>query len=75
MTIINIKKVMYMVISDYYSSLTRKAKQPFIKKCCDVCDFSYMTFMYKMRNNSWTKLEQEAIEKLIKEGNRNVKPD
>lgn len=27
MTIINIKKVMYMVISDYYSSLTRKEKQ------------------------------------------------
>lgn len=55
-----------MVISDYYSSLKTKEKTTFIQKVIERCDISYPAFMYKMRKDSWTKLEREAIELLIK---------
>ncbi|WP_072531667.1 hypothetical protein [Bacteroides ilei] len=54
-----------MIISDYYSSLEIKQKSEFIKKVIEICGFSYPTFMTKMRKGSWSKLEREAIEKII----------
>ena len=44
-----------MVISNYYLSLTGKD--------------SYPSFFTKIRKDSWTKLEREAIEKFIKQEN------
>ena len=51
-----------MVISNYYLSLSGKVKSKFIH-------ISYPSFFYKMRNDSWTKLEREAIEKFIQKEN------
>lgn len=55
-----------MIISDYYSSLGIKQKSEFIKKVIETCGFSYPTFMTKMRKGSWSKLEREAIERIIR---------
>lgn len=57
-----------MIISDYYSSLGIKQKSEFIKKVIETCGFSYPTFMTKMRKGSWSKLEREAIERIIRGG-------
>ena len=54
-----------MVISNYYLSLSGKVKSKFIQDVIELCDISYPSFFYKMRNNSWTKLEREAIEKFM----------
>lgn len=54
-----------MVISDYYKSLETKQKTQFIKDVIDLCDISYPSFMKKIRDEKWTKLEKEAIERFI----------
>lgn len=59
-----------MGIFDYYKSLPGyKGKQEFRKKVMERCDISYPSFQLKVRNNSWTKLEREAVERIIKEDN------
>lgn len=58
-----------MVISNYYSSLSNKQKSKFIQDVLKLCDISYPSFFTKIRKNSWTKLEREAIEKFIKQEN------
>lgn len=59
-----------MSIFDYYKSLPGyKGKQEFRKKVMERCDISYPSFQLKVRNNSWTKLEREAVERIIKEDN------
>jgi len=62
------------MIYEYYLKLTRKQKKKFIQSCCNLCDFSYQTFMYKMRKQTWTKLEKEAIERFIKTLKQDVNP-
>lgn len=64
-----ILKVTEMVISNYYLSLSGKVKSKFIQDVIELCDISYPSFFYKMRNDSWTKLEREAIEKFIQQKN------
>ena len=55
-----------MSIFDYYKSLKRyKEKQEFRKKVMDKCDISYPSFQLKVHNNTWTKLEREAVENII----------
>lgn len=56
-------------IYNHYHQLTRNQKKLFIQTCCKICDFSYPTFMNKMRKGSWSKLEREAIEKFIQKEN------
>lgn len=56
-----------MMIKEYYYSLEKKDKNSFIKKVIDKCDISYPAFMYKVRDDKWSKLEREAIERIIKE--------
>ena len=53
-----------MSIFDYYKGLTGyKAKQEFRKKVMERCDISYPTFQLKVHNDTWTKLEREAVGK------------
>lgn len=57
-----------MGIFDYYKSLPGyKGKQEFRKKVMERCDISYPTFQQKVHNDGWTKLEREAVEKIIAE--------
>lgn len=59
-----------MSIFDYYKSLSGyKRKQEFRKKVMERCDISYPTFQLKVHNDSWTKLEREAVERIIQEDN------
>lgn len=60
-----------MVISNYYLSLSGKVKSKFIQDVIELCGISYPSFFYKMRNDSWTKLEREAIERFIQKKMRN----
>lgn len=55
-----------MSIFDYYKSLKGyKQKQEFRKKVMDKCEISYPSFQQKVHNETWTKLEREAVEKII----------
>lgn len=58
-----------MVISNYYSSLSNKQKSQFIRDVLELCDISYPSFFTKMKKDSWTKLEREAVERYIKKKN------
>ena len=59
---------MNMVISNYYNKLTKEDRKIFREKVMKVCDLPYYTFSRKMRENLWSKLEVEAITKLIDHG-------
>ena len=56
-----------MNIFDYYSKLERKDKSNFIAIVLSRTGISYPSFMRKVREDSWTKLEREAIELIIEE--------
>lgn len=62
-------------IYNYYYKLTRNQKKLFIQICCKTCDFSYPTFMTKMRKRSWSKLEREAIKKIIQKEQHHANTD
>ncbi|MBQ7690468.1 MAG: hypothetical protein IJT30_04645 [Muribaculaceae bacterium] len=50
-----------MVISDYYKKLDQKGKSQFIKDVTAMTGMAYSTFFQKMKQNSFRKLEEEAI--------------
>ena len=50
-----------MVIIDYYKQLDQKAKSKFIKDVVGITGIAYSTFFQKMKNNTFKKLEEEAI--------------
>lgn len=57
-------------ISDYYKTLTSyKEKTSFRNEVMEKCDIAYPTFDVKMRLDTWSKLEREAVEKIIEERN------
>jgi len=56
-----------MVIIDYYNSLPRGEKTEFIKKVLLATDMAHSTFFYKLQDNSFKKLEREAIDCIIQE--------
>ena len=60
-----------MAIIDYYKELDQKGKSRFIKAVIGLTDMAYSTFFQKMKNNTFKKLEEEAIINYIKscEGN------
>ena len=65
---------MHMSIFDYYKNLPGyKGKQDFRKKVMEKCDISYPTFQMKVREDSWSKLEREAVEKIIAENDTSKK--
>lgn len=59
-----------MSIFDYYKSLKGyKQKQEFRKKVLEKCDISYPSFQLKVHNDTWNKLEREAVEQIISTNN------
>ena len=54
------------MINDYYKSLSRTDKGDFIRVIMNRIGISYNTFMYKMRHDSWSLLEREAITQHIR---------
>ena len=50
-----------MAIIDYYKELDQKGKSRFIKAVIGLTDMAYSTFFQKMKNNTFKKLEEEAI--------------
>lgn len=57
-----------MVITKYYKSLKNwKEKAQFREKVMERCDMSYPCFMQRIARGKWTKLETEAIMKIIQE--------
>lgn len=63
-----------MEILDYYKSLlTKVEKRKFREEVLERCGIQYPTFQMKVKNDSWSKLEREAVEQIIrnrKEGER-----
>lgn len=55
-----------MVISDYYNSLSKKEKGDMLKEIVNRCGISYSTVTKKIKNDSWTLLEREAVMNLFK---------
>jgi hypothetical protein len=60
-----------MVIIDYYKSLDEGSKIRFREQVFERTGMSYSTFYYKIRNNSFSMLEREAILKLIENAGKN----
>ena len=56
-----------MGIFNYYTRLERKEKTNFIAIVLERTGISYPSFMRKVKEDSWTKLEREAIEQIIEE--------
>ena len=56
-----------MSIFDYYNSLSIKQKTAFRNKCMEKCGISYPSFQLKVKKQTWSKLEKEAVENIIKE--------
>lgn len=54
-----------MSIFEYYKELSFKEKAVFKRKIIIACEISSPTIFYKLRKDSWTKLEREAVEKII----------
>jgi|WetSurMetagenome_2_1015567.scaffolds.fasta_scaffold47675_6 hypothetical protein len=54
-----------MSIFDYYQKLSWKEKSAFMRKIIVACEISNPTIYYKLRKDSWTKLEREAVIKII----------
>ena len=54
-----------MVISDYYNSLSKKEKGDMLKEIVNRCGISYSTVTKKIKKDSWTLLEREAIKSIF----------
>ena len=60
-----------MEILDYYKTLlTKIEKRKFREEVMERCGIQYPTFQSKVKNDSWSKLEREAVEQIIKERNK-----
>lgn len=60
-----------MGIYDYYIRLERKEKSSFIQKVLEITEMSYPSFMRKIKDDSWNKLQRDAIETIIEEEQKN----
>ena len=54
-----------IAIFSYYKSLNTAEKKNFRIKVCNVCDIEQYTFNRKMRTDKWSKLEREAISRIL----------
>ena len=54
-----------MAIIDHYNALDEQQKTKFRDDILKITGWSYTTFYYKMKNDNFSKLEKEAIEKYI----------
>ena len=61
---------LFMVIFDHYSALDEQSKIKFRDDILKITGWSYTTFYYKMKNDNFSKLEREAIERYIAKSTR-----
>lgn len=54
-----------IAIFSYYKSLNTAEKKNFRIKVCNVCDIEQCTFNRRMRTDKWSKLEREAISRIL----------
>ncbi len=55
-----------MNFSDYYKSFT-ELTGTLKKRVCEKLQISEKTFYNRVKNNSWSLLEQEAVDTIVKE--------
>lgn len=53
------------MIKEFYDALNDANKKQFVKRVLETTDWALPTFYYKLRHNNYSKLEQEAINKII----------
>lgn len=53
-----------MTFRSYYKSLDDDQKKQLRKKFLDRCGYTYPTFYYKFKNNTFIKLEREVLDEL-----------
>lgn len=54
------------MIKVFYDGLDEANKRQFVKRVLEITDWSLPTFYYKLSHDNYSKLELEAISKLIK---------
>ena len=54
------------MLKNFYDTLGESDKRKFVKEVLAVTDWSLPTFYYKLKNDNLSKLEQAALQKLIK---------
>ena len=53
------------MIKVFYDGLDEANKRQFVKRVLEITDWSLPTFYYKLSHDNYSKLELEAISKLI----------
>lgn len=53
-----------MTFRSYYKSLDDDQKKQLRKKFLDRCGYTYPTFYYKFKNNTFIKLERELLDEI-----------
>lgn len=53
-----------MTFRSYYKSLDDDQKKQLRKKFLDRCGYTYPTFYYKFKNNTFIKLEREVLDEI-----------
>lgn len=57
------------MIKEFYDGLDDANKKQFVKRVLETTDWGLATFYYKLRHNNYSKLEQEAITRIIESWN------
>ena len=58
---------MKTTVKNFYYKLGRKQRTIFRKNVQDLSDINYNQFFYRLKNNSWSKLEFYMMNELLKE--------
>ena len=58
---------MKTTVEKFYYKLGRKQRTIFRKNVQDLSDINYNQFFYRLKNNSWSKLEFEMMNELLAE--------
>ena len=58
---------MKTTVKNFYYKLGRKQRTIFRKNVQDLSDINYNQFFYRLKNNSWSKLEFEMMNELLAE--------
>ena len=56
---------MKLPIFDYYEMLSREEKKAFRMEVCRRCNIEAHQFYRRMRTESWSKLEEREIERIL----------
>lgn len=58
---------MYTIVSKFYYYLDKKQRTIFRKNVQNMSGLNYYKFFYRLKNNSWTKLELYAMNTILAE--------